>query len=117
MVCERMPDNGQKSYFCAMDSVLQQHLPQVRELLLQHGVVSAYAFGSAVKGTRRPDSDIDLLIRFPEEMDFVAYADNYFSLLYALQALLKTEVDLVTEKTLKNPYLIQDINAHKLPLL
>lgn len=77
----------------------------------------AYAFGSAVKGTRRTDSDIDFIIRFPEQMDMVTYADNYFNLLHELQNLLHTDVDLVTEKTLKNPYLIQSIDAHKLRLI
>ncbi|MBO9574001.1 MAG: nucleotidyltransferase domain-containing protein [Chitinophagaceae bacterium] len=100
-----------------MDTLLQNNLPQIRELFLQYGVEAAYAFGSAVKGTRKADSDVDFVIRFPEKMDFVTYSDNYFSLLYALQSLLKTEVDLVTEKTLKNPYLIQSINANKLTLL
>jgi predicted nucleotidyltransferase len=80
-------------------------------------VEAAYAFGSAVKGTRRADSDIDLIIRFPKDMDMVTYSDNYFSLLYALQQLLHSDVDLVTEKTLKNPYLVQSIDAHKLRLL
>jgi len=100
-----------------MDAVLQQNLPQIRELLRQYGVEAAYAFGSAVKGTRKADSDMDFVIRLPENMDFVTYSDNYFSLLIALQALLQTEVDLVTEKTLKNPFLIQTINAHKFLLL
>lgn len=85
--------------------------------MLQHGVEAAYAFGSAVSGTRRQDSDIDFIIRFPDSMDFVTYSDSYFSLLDALQALLTTDVDLVTEKTLKNPYLLQSINAYKLALL
>lgn len=100
-----------------MDALLQNNLPQIRELLLQHGAEAAYAFGSAVKGTRKADSDMDFVIRFPERMDFVTYSDNYFSLLHALQALLHTEVDLVTEKTLKNPYLIKSINANKFVLL
>jgi predicted nucleotidyltransferase len=100
-----------------MDRLLRDNLPQIRQLLLQHGVEMAYAFGSAVKGTRRPDSDLDFIIRFPEDMDMVAYSDNYFNLLHALQQLLNTDVDLVTEKTLKNPYLIQSIDAHKIPLL
>lgn len=103
--------------FSNMDALLQQYLPQIRQLFRQHGVEAAYAFGSAVKGTRKADSDIDFIIRFPEEMDMETYSNNYFSLLYALQKLLHTDVDLVTEKTLRNPYLIQSIDAHKLQLL
>ena len=100
-----------------VEPILQQHLSQIRTLLIQHGVQSAYAFGSAVKGPFTDKSDVDFIISFPSDMDYVAYADNYFSLLYALQRLLQKEVDLVTEKTLKNPYLLQSINQHKVQLL
>ncbi|WP_366788854.1 HepT-like ribonuclease domain-containing protein, partial [uncultured Flavobacterium sp.] len=45
-------------------------------------------------------------------MDYETYSDNYFSLLHELQELLKKEVDLVAEKTLKNPYLIESIEQN-----
>lgn len=81
------------------------------------GVQKAYAFGSAVKGTMTDDSDVDFIISFPEDMHYAAYADNYFALADALEGLLKRNVDLVTEKTLKNPYLLQSINSHKIQLI
>ena len=82
-----------------------------------HGVQSAYAFGSAVTNTMKPDSDVDFVIRFPSEMDYTTYGNNYFDLLYALQDLLNTDVDLLAEETITNPYLIQSINKNKLQLL
>lgn len=100
-----------------MAPILEQNLSQIRTLLLQHGVETAYAFGSAVKGNMKEGSDLDFIIRFPSDMNYVTYADNYFSLLYALQKLLDAPVDLVTEKTLKNSYLVQSIDAHKVKLL
>ncbi len=83
----------------------------------QYGVIKAYAFGSAVKGTMTENSDVDFIISFPEDMHFVTYADNYFALGNALENLLKKEVDLVAEETLQNPYLIQSIDSHKMQLL
>lgn len=83
----------------------------------EHGVEAAYLFGSAAKGTMTTQSDIDFIIRFPADMPYTIYADNYFSLAEALETLLKKSVDLVTEKTLKNPYLLQAINQHKLQLI
>ena len=85
--------------------------------MLHYGVERAYLFGSAAAGTMHADSDVDFIIKFPETMHYTTYADNYFALAEALESLLKRSVDLVTEKTLKNPYLLQVINRHKLQLI
>ena len=82
-----------------------------------YGVNRAFAFGSAVKGPMREDSDVDFVISFPESVDYETYANNYFALAHALEDLLKKNVDLVTEKTLKNPFLLESINSHKVQLL
>ena len=82
-----------------------------------YGVSSAFAFGSAIKGSMREDSDVDFIISFSESMDYETYEDNYFALAHALEDLLKKNVDLVTEKTLKNPFLLESINSHKVQLL
>ena len=83
----------------------------------QYGVNRAFVFGSAVKGTMSEGSDVDFIISFPDNMDFETYANNYFALAHDLESLLKKNVDLVTEKTLRNPYLLESINSHKVQLL
>ena len=100
-----------------MEKLVEQHLPEIKQLLLQFGVERAFLFGSAAKGTMKEDSDVDFIIRFPDDMHYTTYADNYFGLADALEKLLKKNVDLVTEKTLKNPYLLQVINQHKMQLI
>jgi uncharacterized protein len=100
-----------------MNSAIQQYLPQIKTLMQRYGVQNAYAFGSAVKDTMTDESDVDFIISFPADMDYETYGNNYFELLFALQNLLNRDVDLVTEKTLKNPYLLQSINSHKLKVL
>jgi uncharacterized protein len=100
-----------------VNDLLQHHLPQVKKLMRYYGVNRAFAFGSAVKGSMREDSDIDFIISFPENMDYETYANNYFALAHALEDLLKKNVDLVTEKTLKNPFLLESINSHKVQVL
>jgi uncharacterized protein len=99
------------------DIILQQYLPQIKSLMQQYDVQSAYAFGSAVKNTMQPGSDVDFVISFPADMDYETYSNNYFNLLNALRKLLQKEVDLVDEKTITNPYLLQSINQHKLKVL
>jgi predicted nucleotidyltransferase len=83
----------------------------------QYGVEQAYLFGSAARGALKESSDVDFIIRFPAHMHFTTYADNYFALAEALETLLQKKVELVTERTLKNPYLLQTINQHKIPIL
>jgi predicted nucleotidyltransferase len=80
-------------------------------------VQRAYAFDSSVKNSMHETSDVDFIISFPDDMDYETYAKNYFALAHALEDLLKKQVDLVTEKTLKNPYLLQTINSHKVQLV
>jgi len=93
-----------------VNDLLRHHLPQVRRLMQYYGVNRAFAFGSAVKGPMREDSDVDFIISFPESMDYETYANNYFTLAHALEDLLKKNVDLVTEKTLKNPFYRKALN-------
>ncbi len=100
-----------------MPNIIEDNLQQIQQLMRDYGVEHAYAFGSAVKGTMHENSDVDFIIRFPENMHFKTYSDNYFGLAHALEDLLKRGVDLVAEETLQNPYLIQTINSHKMQVL
>ena len=100
-----------------MEKTVEQYLPQIRNLFKKYGVERAYLFGSAAKNTTHQSSDVDFIISFLPDMDYETYGSNYFNLLYALQDLLHKNVDLVTEKTLINPYLLQSINQHKVQLL
>lgn len=87
-------------------------MSQIRTLCTQYRVASLHLFGSAVTGHFREDSDVDLLVRF-QEMDLLEYADNFFDFLDELRKVAKREVDLVIEKDLSNPLLIEEINANK----
>ena len=100
-----------------MECIVAHKLAEIKQLMNQYGVERAYLFGSAATGTMNDKSDVDFIIKFPDDMHYVAYADNYFALAEKLEALLQRDVDLITEKTLKNPYLLQVINRSKLQLV
>jgi hypothetical protein len=100
-----------------MEKIVEQNLPEIKSLFIKHGAVKAYLFGSAATGKTNGESDIDFLFSFSSDMDYETYADNYFSLANSLEKLLKKSVDLVAEKTLNNPYLIESINESKIQLL
>jgi len=99
------------------ENIVLQNLSQIKQLMTQYGVERAYVFGSAIKGTMRPESDVDFLISFQPGLDYETYANNYFNLMHALQDLLKKDVDLLAEETVTNPYLIQSINRNKMQIV
>jgi hypothetical protein len=55
---------------------------------------------------------VDLLVDFNKE-EVGDYFDNFFNLKYALESLLGKEVDLVEGQTVRNPYLKEEIDQHK----
>ena len=91
----------------------QQPLPEVIRILRHHRVKRAHAFGSAVSGGFGPDSDLDLLVAFQENLDPVEYGTHYLDALYELQDLLNRNVNLVAEETLFSPVLIDSVNRTK----
>ena len=95
---------------------LKKKLPGIIRLFNAHHVNRAYVFGSASSNHFSDKSDVDLLVRLEEGMVPEDYSDNYFNLLFALQDLLKRQVDLVTESSLTNPYFINSINRTKVPI-
>lgn len=100
-----------------MEKQIENKLPQIKKIFAKYGAKNVYLFGSATTNKFHKESDVDFLYSFPEDLDYEIYANNYFNLLDELQNLLKKEVDLVAEKTLKNPYLIESINESKIQLL
>jgi predicted nucleotidyltransferase len=100
-----------------MEKLIVDHLTEIKKLFKKYGVQKAYLFGSAAGKGLSTNSDIDFLIDFSDKADFEGYSNNYFGLLYALQDLLKKDVDLVAEETLSNPYLIESINQSKIQLI
>lgn len=99
-----------------LNSILSNNLDEVKRLLTKYHVKRAYAFGSVCTERFNTDSDIDLLIAFNDGLDPIVYADCYFLLADALENLFKRPVDLVTERSLSNPYFIESLNRTKIPI-
>ena len=96
-----------------INAALANELPAVTRILRENGVQRAYAFGSVCTDRFNEDSDIDLLIGFDKSLDSVQYGENYFAIAHALELVLKRSVDLVTERSLQNPYFIATLNKTK----
>jgi predicted nucleotidyltransferase len=99
-----------------MEAGLHAKLSEIRALCKTHNVEACYVFGSATSTEFHAKSDYDLLVRFSKQIPLLQYADNYFDLLEKLTLLLNRKIDLISEKSLKNPVLIQEITNTRVPL-
>ena len=95
-----------------MNPIIIQNQKQLEQLCKIHQIKQLFAFGSVCTSTFTETSDIDLLVAFLP-MEAADYADNYFVLADKLEALFNRPVDLVTDKSLKNPYFITVLNKTK----
>jgi predicted nucleotidyltransferase len=95
-----------------MQKLLIDNMEKINALCRNHNVRSLFAFGSVVTDRFNDKSDIDLLVSF-NPMEYGDYADTYFKLAENFEKLFKRQVDLVTEKSLKNPYFIESVNQTK----
>jgi predicted nucleotidyltransferase len=98
-----------------MNKILEDNIEALKALCLEYNVGSLYAFGSVCTDQFNQDSDIDLLISM-ESKDYGEYADAYFELVDKFEAIFKRPVDLVTFKSLGNPYFIESVNQTKIPI-
>jgi len=95
-----------------MQPLIAENIEEIKALCLAHNVQTLFAFGSVCTDNFKDSSDIDLLISF-KPMDFGDYADTYFELADKLEDLFRRPVDLVTDKSLSNPYFIDSVNKNK----
>lgn len=103
------------SKFVKKDSVqrlLTDNMEMIEALCKAHNVKTLFAFGSICTDKFNEHSDIDLLISF-NTMDYGEYADTYFDLADQFEYLFQRPVDLVTDKSLSNPYFIDSVNQTK----
>ncbi len=96
-----------------MPNIDENIIERLKEIAASLGVKRLYLFGSALSKAFNEDSDIDILIAFDEHLSPEEYMQNYFELHYRLRDLFRRDVDIVTERSLSNPYFIQSIEATK----
>jgi len=76
-------------------------------LFAKYGLKSMAVFGSATRDDFRPDSDVDIMVKFerPIGIEFVSLADE-------LETIVQRKVDLVTRGSIKErylPYILPDL--------
>jgi len=93
-------------------NIVERDITSVSDLCRQYKVRNMYLFGSVLTNEFSPESDIDLLVNF-DDVSLYHYFDNYMELKDRLEQLFNRPVDLVEEKTLRNPVLRRSIERNK----
>lgn len=95
-----------------MNQLINDNIDKIKTLCSTHKVKSLFVFGSICTNKFNEKSDIDLLISF-YPMEYGEYADTYFELANKFEQIFHRPVDLVTDKSLSNPYFIESVNKSK----
>jgi len=100
----------------ALKAELREKHPQIVALCVKYSVSSLSLFGSATTSEWRSDSsDIDILVALePDPRQSIA--DRFLGLAEDLEELLGRPVDLVTERSVRNPYFRRAIEATRVIL-
>ena len=80
-------------------------------LLAANHVSRLYVFGSSLRDNFRPDSDVDVLVEV-DAADEVA-GRMLINIWNGLEDIFQRPVDLLTERSLSNPYLRAEIDRTK----
>ncbi len=96
-----------------MQSIIEINKDRLTELCKSLNIKKMMVFGSATSDKFTNNSDIDFLISFNDNISFEEYTDNYFKLHYKLREIFKRDIDVVTERTLTNPFFIKSVNKTK----
>ncbi len=95
-----------------MNKIVKNRIVELKSLCQKYDIKTMYLFGSACSNEFSDSSDIDILISF-KDISFEKYTDNYFDLYKELVSLFGRKIDLVTERSLTNPYFIESIEETK----
>jgi predicted nucleotidyltransferase len=93
-------------------NILENHKSEIEALCKKLSIQSLYTFGSVNTALFNESSDVDFIVDLGEKTD-LEYAEAYFQMAESLEQILNRRVDLLTLRSLKNPFFIQKVEASK----
>ncbi len=93
--------------------LIKNKLKDIQALMKKHRVKMANIFGSSVNKECNDSSDVDVLVDVDESIDPVELGGHLWGLTFDLEYLLGRKVDLLTTRSLRNPYFIKQVNETK----
>ena len=99
-----------------VNGLIEQHRDAIHGLCRTYGVRRLDLFGSAASGAFDPaTSDLDFVATFADTRS-PGYADRFLGFAEALEALFGRSVDIITERSIRNPYFRQAVEATRHPV-
>jgi len=95
-----------------LSDILQNRKEQFLQLCKSHRIKNLFAFGSSVQGEFKTESDIDLLVEMDESSP-ISRGELLISLWDQLEFFFQRKVDLLTNQSLQNPLLKENIDKTK----
>ncbi len=96
-----------------LNKEIQHFLPSITSLFEKHKIKNAWFFGSVLTEKFNQKSDIDLLINLQDGLEPIEAGGHLWDLTFELEDLLHRKVDLVSERSINNPYFLKEIAAIK----
>ena len=93
-----------------MFEMTEQQKRQLAELCRRFEVKRLDLFGSATTDEFKAESDLDFVVEFVPE-GWEGAADRYFGLLFALEELFGRKIDLVTRRSIRNPFFRRGVES------
>ncbi|MBP8605171.1 MAG: nucleotidyltransferase family protein [Phycisphaerae bacterium] len=90
---------------------IQKKRAEILKVAASYGADNLRIFGSVVRGTAGPDSDVDILVRMSSKSSLL----DRIGIMQDLEALLGVKVDVVNEKAV-HPLLRDRIFSEVIPL-
>lgn len=95
-----------------MISIITDNKARISELCRTQNVRKLEVFGSATTDAFDPKtSDIDMIVDLGPYSDDIA--DRYLDLAYGLEDILGRSVDLITSRSIKNPYFRSAVDSQR----
>jgi predicted nucleotidyltransferase len=95
-----------------MVAFTEQDRVVLAQLCQRYRVERLYVFGSAASDHfDTTHSDLDFLVCFADRQPTGEYANRYLGFAEALEQLFDRPVDLLTEQSIRNPYLKSEIES------
>lgn len=114
--CRGLHVRADNAIMSSMDSptssLIDPHRSDVEAACRRFHVARLDLFGSATTGELRNDSDLDFLVTFDEVGRDRAF-DNFFGLKARLEEIFGRDVDLVSARTLRNPYFKREVEKQR----
>lgn len=94
-----------------MIPLIEQHRPELNRLCREFKVIRLDLFGSAAAGRfQESASDLDFIVSFSDTTTS-GYADRYLDFAQGLERIFQHRVDLVTERSIRNPFFRQAVES------